>query len=212
MICGIYWIIKYRKAIGIKKTIDFILFLALITSGVLIQLINSEIKVELFLTSLGLLSIGCNIENRDQVVNRQTDCYNADTLVGDNEQYIRAGFKYNLYFINIANLNILLNYYGVNKFNEMLNKIGSHLKKLVYKNDTVYYLNSGAFVYLTFDNENDKTDQIIVELNHIEELTELNVGVSVLRISVPDMVNSVNEILNIAKKINTKDNYIKKLK
>ena len=92
----------------------------------------------------------------------------------------------------------------------MLNKIGSHLKKLIYKNDTVYYLNSGAFVYLTFDNENDKTDQIIVELNHIEELTELNVGVSVLRISVPDMVNSVNEILNIAKKINTKDNYIKK--
>lgn len=211
MICGIYWIIKYRKAIGTKKTIDFILFLALITSGVLIQLINSEIKVELFLTSLGLLSIGCNIENRDQVVNRQTDCYNADTLVSDNEQYIRAGFKYNLYFINIANLNILLNYYGVNKFNEILNKIGSHLKKLIYKNDTVYYLNSGAFIYLTFDIENDKTDKIIVELNHINELTDLNIGISVLRISVPDMVDSVNEILNISKKINIKDNYIKKL-
>ena len=211
MVCGVYWIIKYRKAIGTKKTIDIILFLILILSGVIIQLVNSEIKVELFLTSVGLLSIGCNIENRDQVINRQTDCYNADTLVGDIDQYIRAGFKYKLYFINISNLNVLINYYGVSKFNDILYMIGSKLKGIISKNDTVYYLNSGAFIFLTFDNLTDKTDEIIVALNNVNELQELNIGVSILRLSVPDMAKSVNEILNISKKINPKANYIKKL-
>lgn len=211
MICGIYWIIKYRNAIGVKKTIDIILFLSLIITGVIIQLILPDIKVELFLTSVGLLSIGCNIENRDQVVNRITDCYNADTLLSDNEQYIRAGFKYRLYVINISNLNIVINYFGVNRLNAILNKIGTRLKGIIYKNDTVYYLNSGSFVFLTFDTYRDKSNEIIDALNTVTELADLNIGVAILKLSVPFMVSNVDEILNISKKINSKDNTIKVL-
>ncbi len=211
MICGIYWIIKYRNAIGVKKTIDIILFLSLIITGVIIQLILPDIKVELFLTSVGLLSIGCNIENRDQVVNRITDCYNADTLLSDNEQYIRAGFKYRLYVINISNLNIVINYFGVNRLNAILNKIGTRLKGIIYKNDTVYYLNSGSFIFLTFDTYRDKSNEIIDALNTVTELADLNIGVAILKLSVPFMVSNVDEILNISKKINSKDNTIKVL-
>ena len=211
MACGIFWIIKYRNAIGVKKTIDIILFLALIITGVLIQLILPDIKVELFLTSVGLLSIGCNIENRDQVVNRITDCYNADTLISDNEQYIRAGFKYRLYVINISNLNIVINYFGVNRLNAILNKIGTRLKGIIYKNDTVYYLNSGSFIFLTFDTFKDKSNEIIDALNTVTELADLNIGVAILKLSVPFMVSNVDEILNISKKINSKDNTIKVL-
>ncbi len=200
LILTIYMIIKYHKAIGIRKVYEIILFIILSLIGVGIQFVYPEIKCELFFEAVAVFSICGFTESEGQVRDPITGLYNRALFASDVEQYIKANVRYNVVLIRMANFNHLNNAVGYNYVNDMLNIVSEKLKDTFGKGSSLYYLSGGGFAYINNSSREDMDEYIEKLKGQFGEAIQVGgynipADINVVCLRVPEDADSLNNIL-----------------
>ena len=160
IVFAFYYIIRYKLALGKEKFIDIIIYVIFVLIGVIVQLVLPSVKLELFMSSLGLIMIGGNVENQNQLIDKKSNCFNFDTFVMDVDQYSRAKFTFRVILVKLADYNSRVVYDGINATTEYFRTIADLLKSFIKRNDMVYYVNIGVFAFVTFNTSDLKVSNI----------------------------------------------------
>lgn len=200
LILTIYMIIKYHKAIGIRKVYEIILFIALSLIGVGIQFVYPEIKCELFFEAVAVFSICGFTESEGQVRDPITGLYNRALFGKDVEQFIKAKVKYNIVLVRMGNFSHLNNTVGYTYVNEMLTIMAVRLQNVFGKGSSLYYLSGGAFAYIS-NSSNKDIDEYVEQIKEQFEESIVVGGynipsdINVVCLRVPEDADSLNTII-----------------
>ena len=84
-------VIMNKKALTKKKLYPMIFFVFTAAASVAFQIVFSNILIEIFVQSLGLLGILFSIENKDNIIDQTTDVFNRYAFVEDLNSAFHAG-------------------------------------------------------------------------------------------------------------------------
>ncbi len=193
-----YYIVKYRLALGKEKFVDIIIYVLFVLIGVIVQLVLPSVKLELFMSSLGLIMIGGNVENQNQLIDKKSNCFNFDTFVMDVDQYSRAKFTFRVILVKIADYNSRVVYDGINATTELIKTIAELLKSFIKRNDMVYYVNSGVFAFVTFNTSDLKVSSIY---DIMRTKLDNSLDIDIIPLLSPNDAKSANDFVAVIDRI-----------
>ena len=115
---ALYQMVKYRTAVTKTTNITLWFFFSFTLVGILIQLINSEFKVELFAESVSMLGVMLSIENDAENIDIGTGAYNRQAFMNENLRLLKTGHHYSVISISITNTRF---YQRILNYNAILN-------------------------------------------------------------------------------------------
>lgn len=118
IVLALYQMVKYRTAVTRATNITLWFFFSFTLIGIIIQLINSEIKIELFAESVSMLGVMLSIENDAENIDAGTGAYNRQAFMKENVRLLRTGHHYGIISISITNTRF---YQRILNYNAILN-------------------------------------------------------------------------------------------
>ena len=218
IILALYQMVKYRTAVSRSTNITLWYFFSFTLIGILIQLINSEIKIELFSETVSMLGVMLSIENDAANLDSSTGAYNRQAFMTENTRLLRTGHRYGIISISLTNTrfyNRILSYNSIlNLFSTMADWFMSLSKQI-----RVYRVTPDNFslIYL-YENPEDVemiTDTIaskfkegwIYEDTKIEFNTIIRIAMIPQEFADPDLILEISE-----ENVNTEQNGVLVLK
>lgn len=155
LVLALYYMVKYRTAV--TRTTNFTLwyFFSFTLVGILIQLINSDFKVELFAESVSLLGVMLSIENDAEFIDSATRAYNRKAFMNEIIRLLRTGHRYAVISISLTNMRFYQRMLNYNATTDVLTMISDWLSA-TDKQVRVYRVtpDNFAIIYL-YDRESD---------------------------------------------------------
>ncbi len=109
----LYEIIKYRKAVRNDEAWTISLFIVVTIIGVIIQYFSTTTPTEVFVMSLGSLTVLFTVENRDELYDPVTGLLNRNALMGELQSSISSGIRFHcfgVFFQNYEDVSTRLGY------------------------------------------------------------------------------------------------------
>lgn len=181
------------------------LFIAAII-GVYIQLVNMDIKAELFAEAIALMGAMIAIESEDDRLDADTRIYNRRALQMDIHSIITMKEQASLIFIKISNANIIERVTRSTNYDVFSIAVADYLKTLVprYK---IYHPNKECFVIIFNQFDKVSISQIIANiiLRFEDEWqlyrTAFKLDANILNAKIPTDLNTYDDIIYIADSI-----------
>ncbi len=109
------------------------LFLVVAASGILLQFVNKNLKIEVFMEAIGSIGILIALENDDDRKDFSSGFYNSATLNYDVSGWLRSKVRIptSLVIIRIANFDLVSKMAGSDKFDIISDITGSYFKSLM---------------------------------------------------------------------------------
>lgn len=204
LVLALYFMVKYRTAV--TKTTNFTLwyFFSFTLVGILIQLVNSEFKVELFAESVSLLGIILSIENDAEFIDYATKVYNRRAFMNEIIRLLRTGHRYGVISITLTNLRFYQRMLNYNATSEMLSMISDWLSS-TDKRVNVYRTTPDSFavIYL-YERETDMdmlvdiiaeqfTSGWVFDGVHLDFNTVIHAALIPQEIADPDLILELTE-------------------
>jgi EAL domain-containing protein (putative c-di-GMP-specific phosphodiesterase class I)/GGDEF domain-containing protein len=191
------------NAITPRRSITLSYLFLIVFAGVVIQLINFDIKSELFAEALALMGAMLAIESEDDRIHADTGIYNRRALHMDIHNILIMKEKANLIFIKINNAGVVERVTRSANFDILASAIADYLKCIVPRY-CIYHPNKECFIIIL--NSNDKID-----VNGIKnEITNrfydewriygstFKLNATIIDTVIPDEVDSFENIVYIA--------------
>ena len=169
-IIAVILILIVWKAMDYKKQKTLIYFFVMVTSGMIIQLLQPTIHIELFMESLAVLGILITVENEDDRMNRRTGAYNVRALAMDIRSYMGSRHPISLIILKMMNPQSLMQTIGPMNI-ENLTIMNIEYLRTVVADRNIYYLNPGTFIILN-DEMNPEKDMEMAQTIHDRFLQE----------------------------------------
>lgn len=203
---SIFQLLFSWKAITPRRSIALSYVFLLTMAGVVIQLLNFDLKTELFSEALALMGGMLAIENEDDRLHVDTGIYNRIALHNDIHNMLTMNETANLIFIKIANANIIERITRSNNYDSLAIAIADYLKTIVprYK---IYSPNKECFVIVCDHNDIDKVDtyldKITSRFNETWDIYDntFKLNATVFKTSIPEEIKSHEDIAYIADSI-----------
>ena len=138
---SMYFMLRYRKAVSRETNIALWYFFSFTIIGIIIQLINSELKVELFAESVSMLGVMLTIENEDALIDSGSLVYNRSAFTNENVRLLCTGQHYAVISVNMTNLRFYTRILDYNAMRDVVRMIAAWLRSCnknvrVYRNAT----------------------------------------------------------------------------
>lgn len=174
--------------------------------GVYIQLVNIDIKAELFAEAIALMGAMIAIESEDDRLDADTGIYNRRALQMDIHSIITMKEKAKLIFVKINNANIIERVTRSTNYDVFSIAVADYLKTLVprYK---IYHPNKECFVIICNQFDKISISQLIanIVLRFDEEWniysTAFKLEANILHAEIPEDLKTYDDIIYIADSI-----------
>jgi EAL domain-containing protein (putative c-di-GMP-specific phosphodiesterase class I)/GGDEF domain-containing protein len=187
---------RFWGAITNKRRLMLLYFFVVATSGIVIQLINPNIKSELLGESLALLGLMLAVENEDERIDADVDTYNRKALHLDLDHYIHAKRKFHVVIINILNSDIIERMTGSANSDIVARLVASYFCTLVPKYH-IYRVNPSVFVLLSMEDDAKNMAERIkerFEQSWIYQDIDVTLNAAIMYADVPDELKTQEEV------------------
>lgn len=211
-VAGLYFILAMFElmfswnAINLRRRIALLYFFALCLAGILIQLININIKSELFAESIAVMGAMLAVESEDDRLDSDTNIYNRKALQMDVHNFRIMKENVHLLFIKIINADVIERITGSANDDILTEVIATYLKTLVPRYN-IYHPNPETFV-ITFSGYDEAEIEGIRNniLSRFEDKWDIAnsavlLDAAVIGSSMPGELNSVDDVMFIADSI-----------
>ncbi len=211
-VAALYFILALEEllfawnAITKSKSIALIYLFALALAGVIIQLINQDIKSELFAEALALMGAMLSIENEDDRIDADTGIYNRRALQMDVHSLLMLGLNIPIIFVKITNANIIERV-TQSANHDILSDICSDFFITIFPRYRIYHPNPETFVILCNglggDDITEKTEEIRRRFKKGWNISGISfmLEAAVIETGAPKMIKNEDDVLYVADSI-----------
>ena len=191
------------KAITPSRRGALLYFFFISLVGIIIQLINVEIKSELFAEALALMGLMIAVESEGDRIDGDTGIYNRRAMQMDIHNYFSMKEELPLIFIKMINTDLISRVTGSANDDDISKVTTDYLKTLV-KRYRIYQPNPQTFVISANNLEPESLDAMQKEITErFEEgwhtgKTSFYIDAVVLRTKIPTDLKSIDEVFYIA--------------
>ena len=161
--CFLFLSFKYLYtswgALNTKRRSGLLMFIVITLTGIVAQLINSDLKVELFAEAIGLTGVMMIIENEDDRIDTDTGLYNRQAFILDMSGYFANKTRLHAISLRIETPEIISRKSGVAK-REMAEKKVAEYLETIHKKYNIYKLGRRTFVVVAFGLSDDEAYDI----------------------------------------------------
>lgn len=154
-IAAILLIMLFWKAIDIKKRKTLVYFFTMVALGMLLQLLQPAMHIELFMESLAITGVLITVENEDDRRNPRTGAYNELALSLDISMLMATKHPFSLICLKMANPQNLMQTVGPMNIENLTAMNISYLRTLL-PNQNIYYMNPGTFIVMNSNVDREK--------------------------------------------------------
>ena len=196
---AIYYMIRYRKALSFRNNMVLWLFFIAGVIGVLIQLLNKEMKVEMFAESVALLGVIFTLENESELIDPSTKVYNRRAFFNDNRKFLETRSEYAVITMSVTNFRFYSKILSYGVMTAILDNVISWLNHLS-TSLIIYRISTTKFALICLYDERSEVDSIVDSIkNRFEDgwnfgsvSVEYNVVLGV--VFVPSEMNTEEKI------------------
>ena len=191
------------NAITLRRRIALLYFFSISLAGIIIQLVNIEIKSELFAEALALMGLMIAVESEDDRIDADTGIYNRKAMQMDIHNYFMMNERMPLVFIKMINTELISRVTGSANDDDISLVTTDFLKTLV-KRYRIYQPNPQTFVITANNFEKEALDLLQKEITERFEdgwatkKTSFFIDAVVLRSWMPDDLKSLEDVFYIA--------------
>ncbi len=147
ILCAVYVII-YRRLMSSLQFRSIMLFLVVVTSGVLAQsLFFKWILLANAATSIAIVVVYLSLQNPDMYIDKVTELFNQDAFNEMISEYATDGTRYDLVELTISNFGITQSVYGTERANEALRQAVKYIQS-IHEEACFFRISSDSFVIL----------------------------------------------------------------
>jgi len=188
------------KALTVKRRTGIVLFASIAISGIIIQMVFPELKVELFAEAIGLTGLMIIIENEDDRLDPNTGVYNRQALMMDLGSYIINNNPLHAIVVRITTPDIITRRVDIDSADMVGSAVVEYLKTLV-KRFNIYRSGPKNFVLIIFDANSERPLEIAEQVKtRFEKPWLLSDTMALLSCAIqvtgiPGAVNSVKDAM-----------------
>ena len=191
------------SALTAKRRLALIYFFIIVIAGVVMQLVNIDLRTELFAEALGLLGVMTSIETEDDRIDIDTGVYNRKALQNDLSTYIVNKRPVGVICIKITNLELLERTGSFDSSDILTTVVAAFLRTMVPRY-CIYSTSPGTFILTETTGSEERAGKIahIVSRRfdrpwHFGD-TELLLNAVVMTSQAPERIKSAGDAFYMA--------------
>ena len=123
-------ILRWNAVTSVKRRALFFFFI-MAGIGILVQMLNRSIRLELFMESIALLGVMMFVESEEDVIDSMCGIYNREGLRVDLDRYERRTSPYSIIALRVTNADMLARVGGTQAAEAMTVAVSDYLKTLM---------------------------------------------------------------------------------
>ena len=143
------------NVISRKRRTALVFFFIMVAIGVILQLVNKNLKVEVLAESIGFTGVMMSVENEDDRIDFGTGFYNRTALNLDISSCLRHSRKLHIIMIRVHNYDLVNRLVGTGEHNAVAEIISGYLKNIV-KRYHIYVPEKNSFVLTLYGLTDEK--------------------------------------------------------
>ena len=189
-----------------RKSIALTYLFVVAFLGVTIQLINQDIKTELFAEAIALMGAMIAIESEEDRLDADTEIYNRRALQMDIKNILTMKEEVSLIYVKINNANIIERVTRSTNYDVFSIAVADYLKSIVPKYK-IYHPNKECFVIILSKYDNTSVEKLIIDISlRFNEGwkfygTAFKLDAIIMAAEVPSEVKTYDDIIYIADSI-----------
>ena len=197
-VLGIIVLVNSWRILSGKRKKALVFFIFMVATGVIVQLVDKTLRVEVLTEVLGLSGVMMSIENEDERLYSGTRFYNRAAMNLDLGGCLTHNRKLSLIMIHIHNFDNISRLVNSGENNVIVEMIADYLKSVV-KRYYVYVPEKSTVVLTLYDEMGEKADQIAEDiLKRFDESWEykdysIQLNATVMVADVPKQIKSTSE-------------------
>lgn len=198
-------------ALNTKRRSGLLMFLGITLTGIVAQLLNPDLKVELFAEAIGLTGVMMIIENEDDRLDIETGLYNRQAFILDLGGYFANKTHLHAISLRINTPEIISRKSGVANRELAEKKVAEYLET-IHKKYNIYKLGRRTFVLVAFglndDEAYDIASRIHLRFDKPWQLVDTLVLLesSLLVAKIPEQLENLNDALYMFESFQPDDN------
>ena len=198
-------------ALNTKRRSGLLMFLGITLTGIVAQLLNPDLKVELFAEAIGLTGVMMIIENEDDRIDIETGLYNRQAFILDLGGYFANKTHLHAISLRINTPEIISRKSGVANRELAEKKVAEYLET-IHKKYNIYKLGRRTFVLVAFglndDEAYDIASRIHLRFDKPWQLVDTLVLLesSLLVAKIPEQLENLNDALYMFESFQPDDN------
>lgn len=198
-------------ALNTKRRSGLLMFLGITLTGIVAQLLNPDLKVELFAEAIGLTGVMMIIENEDDRIDIETGLYNRQAFILDLGGYFANKTHLHAISLRINTPEIISRKSGVANRELAEKKVAEYLET-IHKKYNIYKLGRRTFVLVAFglndDEAYDIASRIHLRFDKPWQLVDTLVLLesSLLVAKIPEQIENLNDALYMFESFQPDDN------
>ena len=198
-------------ALNTKRRSGLLMFLGITLTGIVAQLLNPDLKVELFAEAIGLTGVMMIIENEDDRIDIETGLYNRQAFILDLGGYFANKTHLHAISLRINTPEIISRKSGVANRELAEKKVAEYLET-IHKKYNIYKLGRRTFVLVAFglndDEAYDIASRIHLRFDKPWQLVDTLVLLesSLLVAKIPEQLENLNDALYMFESFQADDN------
>ncbi len=191
--------IRFWKIVSVRRRTALVFLFVITFAGIMAQLLDQNLLVELFAEALALMTMMLAVENEDDRIDTATDLYNRSALADDTAKLIYMKQAFYVIVARVSNADALKKLTGSSNSDTLLNNVAEYFRS-IHPRYQIYKTSPTTFVLLQYGDDHDTArllaDQIWqrFEENWNCEGVEIRLGASVMLAHCLDEVKQSEEI------------------
>lgn len=193
------------------RRISMSYFFLVVMAGVIIQMLNSNIRSELLSEALGLLGVMVAVENEDDRIDIDTGFYNRKAMLTDINSHIINRRNLTVLNIKITNPELVQRVTGTTNMDILSDILADYLKSVIPRYQ-IYNANSASFVLMLTDRYTQNAEELAQKISRRFELpfeyngAELLFNAVIIKADVPGELKTADDVLAMADQSLPKNN------
>ena len=198
-IMGIVVLVGSWKVISGKRKKALIFFIIMVAAGVVIQLVDMTLRVEVLAEVLGLSGVMMSVENEDERLYPRTRFYNREAMILDMGGCLTHNRQLSIIMIHINNYDMIDRLVDSDETNVIVEMISGYITSIV-KRYYVYIPDKATVVLTLYDEMGEKADALAEDiLKRFDEAWEykdfsIMLNATVMVADVPTQIKSTPEL------------------
>ncbi|MBR6873665.1 MAG: GGDEF domain-containing protein [Ruminococcus sp.] len=199
---SVFMLMFLWRALTPKRRTALIYFFVIVIAGVVVQLVNINIKCELFAEAVGLLGAMIAIESEDDRIDTDTGIYNRRALQNDLTSYLISRRRLDLICIKLTNRDVLERSGG--EISDLIPMAVADFLRTMVPRYCIYSSAPGTFIVTALDHTSDKVKRFAELIDrrfhrpwHLGD-TELMLNAVVIYADMPVRIKTVSDALYMA--------------
>ncbi len=187
------------KVLSVKRRNALVFFFVLVAVGVIIQLVEKSIKVEVLAEAVGFTGVMMSVENEDDRIDFGMGFYNRAALNLDIGSSLKHNRRLGIIVIRINNYEIIDRLVGNGETNVISDILSDYLQSIVKRYD-IYVPGKNIFVLTLYDKLPERVEQIADEMEKRFEYTweyknfSIQLNTTIMVADIPKQIRTTSEL------------------